>query len=106
MDCREFEKEISDFIKGKMDYARLKEFTGHAESCEKCKEELTIQFLVTEGMIRLEDGSAFDLQKELRERMERAKHRVHVYETCLRTGLVFEILMMCGVAAVVLMIIL
>ena len=30
------------------------------QECPGCKEELVIQFLVTEGMQRLEDGDAFD----------------------------------------------
>ena len=34
------------------------------QECPGCKEELVIQFLVTEGMQRLEDGDAFDLQRE------------------------------------------
>ena len=37
-----------------------------------------IQFLVTEGMQRLEDGDAFDLQRELEIRLTEAKRKVKI----------------------------
>ena len=65
MDCKEFERRIPDFIDKKLDYPSLKQFSEHMEQCENCKEDLVIQFLVTEGIQSLEDCCAFDLQKEL-----------------------------------------
>ena len=65
MNCKEFEKNIPEFIAGKLDFLTLQEFGEHMQECPGCKEELVIQFLVTEGMQRLEDGDAFDLQREL-----------------------------------------
>ncbi len=70
MNCKEFEKLIPDFITNRLEYKELKAFISHVEACEECKEELTIQFLVAEGMVRLVEGDAFDLQKELDIRME------------------------------------
>ena len=56
MNCKEFEKNIPDFISGKLDFLTLQEFGEHMEKCPGCKEELVIQFLVTEGMQRLESA--------------------------------------------------
>ena len=67
MECKEFEKRIPDFIKKKLDYITLKSFAEHVESCSKCREELTIQFLIDEGLIRLEEGNAFDLYSPLKQ---------------------------------------
>ena len=50
MNCKEFEKNIPDFISGKLDFLTLQEFGEHMRECPGCKEELVIQFLVTEGM--------------------------------------------------------
>ncbi|MCH5340878.1 MAG: zf-HC2 domain-containing protein [Acetatifactor sp.] len=91
MDCKEFERLIPDFVSDKLDYQNLKRFISHMNHCEDCQEELTIQFLVTEGMQRLEDGGAFDLQKELRQRLEVAKKNVRFHDIFLRIGLVLEI---------------
>ena len=101
MDCKEFEKLIPEFIEGKLDYPTLKKFSEHMEQCEDCKEELTIQFLVTEGIQRLEDGSAFDLQKELSARMAEAKRKIRFHNSFLRFGLVMEILAACVMAGVI-----
>jgi len=87
MNCKEFEKNIPDFIAGKLDFQTLQEFGEHMRECPGCKEELVIQFLVTEGMQRLEDGDAFDLQRELELRLAEAKRKVRFHMAFLgRTG--------------------
>ncbi|MCM1569271.1 MAG: zf-HC2 domain-containing protein [Roseburia sp.] len=101
MNCKEFEKRIPDFIKQKMDYETLKEFDGHMSSCERCKEELTIQFLVTEGMQRLEEGDAFDLYKELEARLLDAKKKRKWHQCILGIGMLFEFFAVAFIAAAV-----
>lgn len=92
MDCKEFEKRIPDFIDRKLDYSALKRFSEHMEQCGNCKEELVIQFLVTEGIQRLEDGNAFDLQSELEQRLEEARRKIRFNSRVLRFGITLEIL--------------
>lgn len=92
MDCKEFERFIPDFVLNKLNYKELKRFLSHMDRCENCREELTIQFLVTEGMRRLEDGSAFDLQKELRQRLDEAKRHVKFHDIFMWVGIVLEII--------------
>ena len=76
MDCKEFEKEIPAFIAGNLSIKELKQFLSHMEKCAECKEELSIQILVTESMIRLEDGNAFDLRDEIGRRIREANERI------------------------------
>lgn len=92
MNCKEFEKQIPDFMNRKMDFRKLKEFSEHMEKCESCKEELVIQFLVSEGVQLLEEGDTFDLQKELDERLNEAKHKVKLHYGFLRFGRVLEVI--------------
>lgn len=106
MNCKEFEKKIPDFINQTMDFPTLKEFSGHMEHCEGCKEELIIQFLVTEGMQRLEEGDAFDLQRELDERLEAAKHRIRLHSAVIRAGVVLEIIAVLALLGIVLWLVL
>ena len=89
MNCKEFEKNIPEFIAGKLDFLTLQEFGEHMQECPGCKEELVIQFLVTEGMQRLEDGDAFDLQRELEIRLTEAKRKVMSF---LKAGAVLEVI--------------
>lgn len=105
MDCREFEKWIPTFIDGELDYRTLKSFREHMKLCDNCKEELVIQFLVTEGMAQLEDGNAFDLQGELDKRMEEAERRIRFHNSFMYLGVILEILAMASIAGVVLWII-
>lgn len=91
MDCKEFERLIPDFITNKLDYQTLKKFSEHMEYCEDCKEELVIQFLVTVGVKRLEDGNVFDLQGELNARLEETRKKIMWYTMFLRIGLAMEI---------------
>lgn len=92
MDCKEFEKNIPNFIDRKLDYFELKEFDGHLKQCENCKEELVIQFLVSEGMQRLEEGDAFDLQKELDARISEARRGLKFQGGAMRVGFILEII--------------
>ena len=59
MICKEIEKMIPSFLEDDLDTDDLREFMEHVERCNDCMEELSIQFLVTEGMARLESGSVF-----------------------------------------------
>ena len=106
MTCRECEKQIPDFIGRKMDYLGIKRFLEHVDACDNCQEELVIQFLIQEGMARLEDGDVFDLQRELRGHLEEARRWVHINEGILRVGTMFEVLAMAGVLGFVVWILL
>ena len=74
-----------------MDNRTAIRFLKHVKECASCKEELSIQFLVSVGLERLEDGEAFNLNKELTNRLENAHRQVkmrrriqaglYVYET-------------------------
>lgn len=76
MDCKETNKRISDFLDNKLDSREVKGFMEHISHCGDCREELSIQFLVQEGMARLEDGNAFDLQTELDRLLENAERKM------------------------------
>lgn len=106
MDCKTFERLIPEFIAEKMDFPTLKEFIGHMERCGECKEELVIQFLVAEGIQRLEDGNAFDLQAELEQRLEEARQRIRFNGGFMSFGLALEIIAVCLLAGLVIWILL
>lgn len=92
MNCKEYEKLIPDYIEHRMNFRQLKEFGEHTGSCQNCREELEIQFLVSTGMARLEDGDSFDLQKELNDKMAQVERELNAHERILRAGSVMEVL--------------
>lgn len=79
MDCKETQKHINEFLSDHLDDDITEEFMQHVTECKECMEELTIQYLVTEGLQRLETASAFDAQRELEEKLEAAmaRRRMH-----------------------------
>lgn len=106
MNCKNFERLIPDFVEKKMDFRTLKSFCEHMEKCAECKEELVIQFLVTEGMQRLEEGDAFDLQNELQGRLEEAKQKMRFHRKLIWVGVVLEIIAALAIAGLVLWLVL
>ena len=81
MNCKDAEKKIPYFLQDELDGSKLEEFLEHMENCPECKEELSIQFLVAEGLERLEKGNNFNLQKELLMKLEDADHYVSLHRT-------------------------
>lgn len=106
MDCKQFERLIPGFIAGELDYPDLKKFYEHMEQCADCKEELDIQFLVMQGIQRLEDGSAFDLQFELRQRLEETKRKIRFHSVFQYLGVGMEIVAAGMLAGIVIWILL
>lgn len=78
--CTQITKMIPAFINGELRYKDLEQFVEHIQECASCKEELSIQFLVNIGLINLEAGNTFDLQKELEDALEDAYRKVRVYK--------------------------
>ncbi len=81
MNCKEAEKMIPLFLEDNLDTEDLREFLEHIEKCRECKEELSIQFLVSEGLLRLETGNVFDLQNELKLQMDDAENTLRFRES-------------------------
>ena len=101
MDCKEFERLIPGFIAQKLDYPTLERFCEHMDQCDNCKEELVIQFLVTEGIQRLEDGGTFDLQKELDRRVEEARRKLRIHGRFMQLGIIMEIAAICVLVGII-----
>ena len=87
LDCKQTEKLIPQFLKDELDNRTEKKFfLFRCCSLRRCLEELSIQFLVTTGMQRLENGDTFDLNRELRMRIDTEKRHLHILSS-LQHGL-------------------
>lgn len=101
MDCKEFERLIPVFIEHKMDFMQMKQFKEHMDKCANCKEELDIQFLVREGIQRLEEGDAFDLQNELEQHLIETNRKIKRNYQFIRLGEILEILLVIALIVLV-----
>lgn len=80
MNCKETEKMIPVFLQDDLDNRELEQFINHIKDCPECIEELSIQFLVSEGLERLEAGNNFNLQHALESRIRSAEHEIKVHK--------------------------
>ncbi len=58
MDCMTFNKDIDAFIHDRLDDDELNGFLNHLKTCRSCAEELEVNYIVQEGIVRLEDKHA------------------------------------------------
>ena len=105
LDCKEYEKLIPDFLSDNLDDVNLEKFISHIENCSECMEELSIQFLITEGMNRLEQGSNFELAKELGILIEDYKDWIYMMRCQKSMRLVSSMIGLCTIVAVLCMVI-
>ena len=92
MDCKEFNSLIQDFVHDRLDEIKLSEFLEHIEECEDCRDELRTQYLIYEGLERLEAGDTFDLDKDLSHLMELQSKRLRSRQGIKMTAIASEIL--------------
>lgn len=106
MDCKEVNRCIPDFLDRSLGNRELRLFMDHISGCKDCKEELSIQFLVQEGMVRLEEGDSFDLQQELEKILEEARKRMRMRQLLHWFVYVMEVLAILVIIAVIIVIML
>ncbi len=64
MDCINYRMNMLPYLKHELSIKKTRKLLSHVESCAECKEELKVQFLVMEGMKRLEYGKTFHLEED------------------------------------------
>ena len=106
MTCKETEKLIPLFIKKELSYVQLEKFMDHIANCPNCMEEVSIQFLIEKGMLRLKDGDTFDLNEELQTLLEDSKTKLKMHKGMQYFIVGLEIGLLFLIIAVILIIIL
>lgn len=71
MECREFQKSISTYLTDKLCDSDLNDFLNHTERCEKCREELELEYIVKKGPEIIDTpGADYDITANFRENLE------------------------------------
>ncbi len=102
MDCMTFRKLINSYLQDELDDATLNDFIRHMETCEACREELEINFIVERG-VQILDQEKGDynilqaFQKTVSERKTYILNRKnflrfrYCLETCVFWAVVFSL---------------
>lgn len=64
MDCKECKRKIHPFLKKELDDKDSRKLLEHVGECQTCKEDMRSEYLVIEGLKRLESGSGFNLMND------------------------------------------
>jgi hypothetical protein len=83
MTCNECKKYIKDFLDDSLNYRHTVDFIEHVRSCEDCMEELSIEYLVSEGLKRLDTATSFDLDTELHDKIDKSYNKAKFYKNFL-----------------------
>ena len=74
--CRVYRKNYGMFLNGKLEGKECRQLLRHIEECAECREELRIQYLLQEGMFRLEHGGTFDINSDFERMLADAQKEV------------------------------
>ena len=75
-----------------LDENHLSQFLEHIEECSDCRDELRIQYLIYEGLERLESGVTFDVDGDLAKVMQQQQNRLRMRRGVQRTAIAAEII--------------
>ncbi|MCI7795377.1 MAG: zf-HC2 domain-containing protein [Lachnospiraceae bacterium] len=80
MTCMEAEKMVIPYINDKLPVSELEDFIEHIESCENCREELEIHYMVDVGLKKLDDDDAtYDIVGDLKRKLEDSARLIRRY---------------------------
>lgn len=88
-DCKLIEKKIPLYLTGKLSVKETREFIDHVQGCKACKDELTIQYMVSEGLTKAETDNEYNLLKGLEEKISGSLQMIRKYRVTLFFVLLF-----------------
>lgn len=96
-----FEQQIPDFLADRLTNQRLESFLEHYDACRSCREELSVRYLIGEGLAKLETGEPFNLEKELSGYVQLERGRLRRREHFVQLAIGYEVLTLAVFAAAV-----
>ena len=77
MTCMEAEKMVVPYMKDELSPTELEDFLDHIKTCENCREELEIYYILQMGLRQMdEDNDHYDLAAALERKLQISEHRV------------------------------
>lgn len=80
IDCKIIEKEIPQYLNNELSAGEMRMFLEHIENCPDCKEELTIRYMVSEGLDKAELNNQYNLLLGLEDKMKASYKKIRNYD--------------------------
>lgn len=101
INCKVIEKKIPAYLSGNLSVKETKAFIKHVQECKDCKDELTIQYMVSEGLSKAESDNEYNLLKGLEQKLSGSRQMIKKYRITLFFVLLFVIASLALFAAVI-----
>lgn len=98
-DCKKIEKMIPKYLTNKLTTYEMLPFLEHVKNCPECREEVTIQYMVTEGLSRAEIDNDYDLLAGFNARINESYKQIKAHDVVF-TGFVFCIICLLAVIGI------
>lgn len=96
MDCKEAQRCIHLFLEEELNMDTAQDFVRHIYSCKECMEDLTLEYLLLEGINRLENDDDLDVKSELEAKLSRILRQKKI-RSQLKAGLFLVVSMIVSV---------
>ncbi len=94
LDCRDYQYEIQSLLNDKLNNSKRIDLLKHIDECEKCFDETKTQYLIREGLKRLENGENFNLDEDFKKMIKEKKNdSVRIYKSVRFIAILFSILL-------------
>ena len=80
IDCKIIEKKIPQYLNNELSPYEMQVFLDHVKECPDCKEELTIRYMVSEGLTKAEQDNEYNLLHGLEEKMQSSYKKIRNYD--------------------------
>lgn len=80
VDCKKMEKLIPAYLDNKLSAYEMLALLNHVKECKNCKEELTIRYMVSDGLTRAEEDDDYYLLKGLEERIDDSYKQIRAHD--------------------------
>ncbi len=104
VDCKKIEKLIPLYLDNKLSSYEMLALLNHVEECKNCKEELTIQYMVNEGIKRAEEQNDYNLLNGLDEKILASRKQIRAHDFVYFAFVLCMLAIVCIIIAAVLFI--
>ena len=80
LDCKSIEKKIPQYLNNELSPYEMQFFLDHIKECADCKEELTIRYMVSEGLTKAEENNEYNLLHGLEEKIKGSYKKIRNYD--------------------------
>lgn len=105
MTCVEAEKMVVPYMKDELSPTELEDFLDHIHTCENCREELEIHYMVDVGLKKLDEADGTydivgDLKRKVAESYRSLRHismfQITTYAVSTLTGMALIVMILCS----------